>query len=149
MVALFKNVNGTFRKLRFSGTHWTLSEAAHSHQSLSHIRIQNFHVVCDGNNGGFAPNAATTGQLDEDDYVGGGRTMGAVRLESFAEGQRKHCMFRLLDMMKYSFFISIEVTPSEYLPCLRTVCMSINEGCVSAIILHHYYIKIYICLQGE
>lgn len=59
MVTLFKNVNGTLRKRRFSGTHWTLSEAAHSHESLPHIRIQNLHVVRVGNNGGFGPSAAT------------------------------------------------------------------------------------------
>lgn len=47
-------------------------------------------------------------------------------------------------------FISIKVTPSGNLPCLRTVCMSVREGCVSVIILHHYYLKKNcICLQGE
>lgn len=59
IVSLFQIVNGAFRKLRFSGTHWTLSEAAHSHQSLPHIRIQNLHVVRGGNSGGFSPSAAT------------------------------------------------------------------------------------------
>lgn len=57
MGALLKHVNGAFRKLWFSGTHWTLSEAALSHPSHPHIRTQNLNVVRDGNSGGFASNA--------------------------------------------------------------------------------------------
>lgn len=75
MGALLKHVNGAFRKLWFSGTHWTLSEAALSHPSHPHIRTQNLNVVHDGNNGGFASNATPQNeQLEEDDCatVGGG-----------------------------------------------------------------------------
>lgn len=130
MGALLKHVNGAFRKLWFSGTHWTLSEAALSHPSHPRIRTQNLNVVRDGNSGGFASNATPQNeQLEEDDCatVGGGWTMGAAWQASFADGQEGW-------RQRILIYISIEVTPSEY-------CVHVNMGRVC--FCHHSMALIY------
>lgn len=130
MGALLKHVNGAFRKLWFSGTHWTLSEAALSHPSHPHIRTHNLNVVRDGNSGGFASNVTPQNeQLEEDDCatVGGGWTMGAAWQASFAEGQEGW-------RQRILIYISIEVTPSEY-------CVHVNMGRVC--FCHHSMALIY------